>query len=171
MARRILIAAALAVLFGAGFVPAATAHDPGGDIAARDQLIRQQEDLLNTYRCMFSIDTQLVPGGCSDNQTTAPRSTPRPSAAQTVEIVRCYENQGTFSNEAVAEVKITNTTGSTAVYGYIEVGFCDSAGRRVDWSNDLQNVRLAPGQSTTVFVDTYTDAEWNVCRVTEFNWR
>lgn len=30
----------------------------------RDDLIAAQEKLLNTYRCMFNIDTQLVPGGC-----------------------------------------------------------------------------------------------------------
>ena len=35
------------------------------DITVRDQLIADQEALLNTYRCMFSIDTQIVPGGCS----------------------------------------------------------------------------------------------------------
>ena len=34
------------------------------DIEARDKLIADQEALLNTYRCMFSVDTQVVPGGC-----------------------------------------------------------------------------------------------------------
>ena len=44
------------------------------DIALRDQLIFNQESLLNTYRCLFSIDTQVVPGGCtagSPGQTPA----------------------------------------------------------------------------------------------------
>jgi len=35
------------------------------DIAVRDQLIVAQESLLNSYRCLFNIDTQIVPGGCS----------------------------------------------------------------------------------------------------------
>lgn len=34
------------------------------EIAVRDNLIAKQEALLNVYRCMFGIDTQLVPGDC-----------------------------------------------------------------------------------------------------------
>ncbi|MCY3967139.1 MAG: hypothetical protein OXF21_01020 [bacterium] len=34
------------------------------DIQAADQLIANQETLLNTYRCTYSIDTEAVPGGC-----------------------------------------------------------------------------------------------------------
>ena len=37
------------------------------DIAARDALIAQQENLLNEYRCLFNIDTHIVPGGCTNN--------------------------------------------------------------------------------------------------------
>ena len=47
------------------------------DIDVRDRLIASQEALLNTYRCMFDIDTQLVPEGCpAIGQATqpAPRS-------------------------------------------------------------------------------------------------
>ncbi|MXW57249.1 MAG: hypothetical protein F4X68_08690 [Acidimicrobiia bacterium] len=38
------------------------------DVAMRDTLIADQENLLNTYRCMFQIDTHVVPGGCQNNQ-------------------------------------------------------------------------------------------------------
>ncbi|MYL09111.1 MAG: hypothetical protein F4015_06450, partial [Acidimicrobiia bacterium] len=38
------------------------------DIAARDQLISDQEALLNVYRCRFDIDTLIVRGGCVDGQ-------------------------------------------------------------------------------------------------------
>ena len=69
----VLAAAAIAVALG---VSPATAHDPSHDIAVRDQLIRQQEDLLNVYRCMFDIDTQLVPGGCAD-PASAPTAQPQ----------------------------------------------------------------------------------------------
>ncbi|MDE0217405.1 MAG: hypothetical protein OXN79_12640, partial [bacterium] len=53
--------------------PARPANQPSGfegtptaqDVAARDQLIADQETLLNVYRCRFNIDTQLVPTGCA----------------------------------------------------------------------------------------------------------
>ena len=40
------------------------------DIDLRDNLIAEQEALLNVYRCQHSIDTELVPTGCPDSQTT-----------------------------------------------------------------------------------------------------
>ncbi|MYB10410.1 MAG: CAP domain-containing protein [Acidimicrobiia bacterium] len=39
------------------------------DIAVRDNLIADQESLLNTYRCQFDIDTQIVPGRCRTSPT------------------------------------------------------------------------------------------------------
>ena len=47
------------------------------DIELRDHLVANQEALLNVYRCMFDIDTHIVPGGCTDNQ---PGQTPAPPA-------------------------------------------------------------------------------------------
>ncbi|MYG93938.1 MAG: hypothetical protein F4138_02945, partial [Acidimicrobiia bacterium] len=38
------------------------------EIAKRDHLIAAQESLLNTYRCLFSIDVQLVASGCNEGQ-------------------------------------------------------------------------------------------------------
>ena len=40
------------------------------DVVVRDQLIINQESLLNTYRCLFNVDTQIVPGGCPDQTGT-----------------------------------------------------------------------------------------------------
>ncbi len=37
-------------------------------VAVRDNLIAQQESLLNTYRCRFNINTEMVPGGCIDGK-------------------------------------------------------------------------------------------------------
>ncbi|MCQ3811977.1 MAG: hypothetical protein KTV68_15650, partial [Acidimicrobiia bacterium] len=37
-----------------------------------DQLIAEQENLLNTYRCFFNTDTQTVPGGCTNSQPAQP---------------------------------------------------------------------------------------------------
>lgn len=58
---------------------AATAQTTA-DIEARDTLIFEQEALLNTYRCMFDIDTELVPGGCSNGKPARPANTPAPFA-------------------------------------------------------------------------------------------
>ncbi len=70
MRKTIIVAVvALVALFGFG---SATAHDPADDIAVRDELIQAQEDLLNVYRCMFDIDTELVPGGCVDGAPAPP---------------------------------------------------------------------------------------------------
>ena len=64
-------ATAVALLVVLGVVAGlsvASAHDTDGEVASRDALITAQEDLLNTYRCMFSIDMQLVPGGCDPDR-------------------------------------------------------------------------------------------------------
>ena len=55
-------------------VPAEPAAGPGafdgmpsaGDIAVRDHLVADQEALLNAYRCQFNVDTNIVPGGCTE---------------------------------------------------------------------------------------------------------
>ena len=38
------------------------------DVVVRDSLIANQETLLNTYRCLFNVDTEVVPGGCSEGK-------------------------------------------------------------------------------------------------------
>ena len=48
------------------------------DIESRDSLIANQEALLNVYRCMFGVDTEIVPGGCADGKPTLPAAVPRP---------------------------------------------------------------------------------------------
>ena len=49
-----------------------------GDVEVRDRLIADQEALLNTYRCMFSVDVEVVPGGCSNGAPTLPAKDPAP---------------------------------------------------------------------------------------------
>ena len=46
------------------------------DMSKRDTLIANQENLLNTYRCMFSIDLEAVKGGCTNGKPT--RTIPDP---------------------------------------------------------------------------------------------
>ena len=48
------------------------------DVEVRDRLIADQEALLNTYRCMFGVDTQVVPGGCSNGAPALPAEDPAP---------------------------------------------------------------------------------------------
>ncbi|MYH95013.1 MAG: hypothetical protein F4129_00755, partial [Acidimicrobiia bacterium] len=33
-----------------------------GDVEVRDRLIADQENLLNSYRCLFGVDAGVVPG-------------------------------------------------------------------------------------------------------------
>ena len=40
------------------------------DVEVRDRLIVAQEALLNSYRCLFNIDTEIVPGGCTENSAS-----------------------------------------------------------------------------------------------------
>lgn len=45
-------------------------------VVDRDTLIAAQESLLNDYRCLFDVDTQLVPGGCAGPTQPTPGATP-----------------------------------------------------------------------------------------------
>ena len=51
----------------------------GALIAEQQALIAAQESLLNTYRCLFDIDTQLVPNGCPEQARPTPTATPSPT--------------------------------------------------------------------------------------------
>ncbi len=46
------------------------------DVEVRDQLIANQENLLNTYRCLFGVDTNVVPGGCPNPDVISPGPAP-----------------------------------------------------------------------------------------------
>ena len=61
---------------GAGAQPAAEPQPTQEDIEQRDGLIADQESLLNTYRCLFGVDTHVVPGGCVDGQPSGGRTHP-----------------------------------------------------------------------------------------------
>lgn len=51
------------------------------DVVIRDQLIAAQEALLDTYRCLFNIDTEAIPGGCIEKGLAPPRAQPPPFTA------------------------------------------------------------------------------------------
>ena len=67
-------AAVLALL--AGLVAPAASAQTVADVETRDQLIANQENLLNTYRCLFGVDTDVVPGGCPTPDRIEPGPTP-----------------------------------------------------------------------------------------------
>lgn len=48
------------------------------EIERRDRLVVQQELLLNTYRCLFNVDTEIVPDGCRGEQETPEDGVGRP---------------------------------------------------------------------------------------------
>ncbi|WP_419917996.1 hypothetical protein [Candidatus Poriferisocius sp.] len=64
------------VVFGLAPVAAGGGGATVGDVRLRDRLVADQEALLNTYRCMFDIDTHIVDGGCSDGHPTQPPPPP-----------------------------------------------------------------------------------------------
>jgi len=77
-----LVIVAIVVVVGA---PGASAQTVG-DVAVRDQLIANQENLLNAYRCMFGVDTEVVPGGCPNPDTVTPGVSPENPTPQDIEV-------------------------------------------------------------------------------------
>ena len=48
------------------------------DVEVRDRLIADQEALLNVYRCIYDVDTEVVPGGCEEGMPALPAEEPQP---------------------------------------------------------------------------------------------
>ena len=57
-----------------------------GDVEARDQLIANQENLLNAYRCLFGVDTEVVLGGCPNPDTVTPGVSPENPSRLDIEV-------------------------------------------------------------------------------------
>lgn len=78
--RRSASAALVAALAAVVLVPVVAASPVSAqtlaDVEERDRLIAAQENLLNTYRCLFGVDTGVVPGGCPNPDTVAPGPAP-----------------------------------------------------------------------------------------------
>ena len=49
-------------------------------------MIANQENLLNTYRCLFGVDTNVVPGGCDDPDMIVPGATPQNPTQQDLDV-------------------------------------------------------------------------------------
>ena len=71
------LVAALAVVAGSVLVPGSGLSALSvADVVVRDRLIADQENLLNTYRCLFGVDVEVVPGGCPDPVLASPGPAP-----------------------------------------------------------------------------------------------
>lgn len=94
--RYVTLTTAIALIIGlAGSSAGGQDPDERDALIARQQaliteqatLIAAQEALLNEYRCLFDIDTQLVPNGCPEpaqpTPTPTPTGTPTPTATAT----------------------------------------------------------------------------------------
>ena len=72
--RAVAVVVAVCLLFSvlvsapSGAQTAPESQPTAEDVAVRDNLIADQESLLNTYRCLFGVDTNAVPGGCVDGK-------------------------------------------------------------------------------------------------------
>lgn len=80
------VAVTVGLLAGGLASPAGAQADPWqpttiSEIRLRDSLIVNQEALLNVYRCLFDVDTELVPGGCEDGVPRLDPQTPEPFLA------------------------------------------------------------------------------------------
>ena len=82
VARLVRLAVVVGVLaVGLGFVGVSGGSaQTVADIEVRDRLVADQEALLNVYRCMFGVDTEVVPGGCADGAPALPAKGPAPFA-------------------------------------------------------------------------------------------
>ncbi|MYH72097.1 MAG: ABC transporter substrate-binding protein [Acidimicrobiia bacterium] len=47
------------------------------EVEVRDRLVAAQESLLNTYRCLFNVDTEIVPDGCRVDDGEPPEEAER----------------------------------------------------------------------------------------------
>ena len=66
-------------------VPVASAQTVE-DVTQRDQLIANQENLLNTYRCLFGVDVDVVPGQCPNPDPVSPGVAPDSPTQQDIDV-------------------------------------------------------------------------------------
>lgn len=133
-----LLTVAIALVFGMGGSSAGGQAPDERDqliaelrtlIADRDTLIAAQESLLNDYRCLFDIDTQLVPGGCSAPAQPTPVATPEQTASPA-------ELPAGTTEEQWEQLRQCNATGDYRFVNPNGVNFGAYQFRQTSW-NDL----------------------------------
>ncbi len=83
------------------------------DVAVRDELVANQEALLNVYRCLFGVDTQIVPGGCVDGRPAGPVEPERPP--QQVVVVPGPEDRAVLAQQSVGAAGAVVSGGRVSV--------------------------------------------------------
>ena len=97
-----LFAATLGLTLSAG-----AAAQTVSEIEARDQLIADQENLLNAYRCLFNTDIELVSGGCGDPTHIEPGPAPDQPKPQDLELRdQLIANQEALLNDYRCQFKV-----------------------------------------------------------------
>lgn len=76
-----VLAAGLAIAVGSGVSAQSVV-----DVVVRDRLIADQENLLNTYRCLFGVDVEVVPGGCPNPDVVSPGASPQNPTQQDLDM-------------------------------------------------------------------------------------
>ncbi|WP_420431844.1 hypothetical protein [Candidatus Poriferisocius sp.] len=88
------VIALIAVLLG----PVVSAQTQS-DFEVRDQLIADQENLLNTYRCLFGVETDVVPSGCPTPDVIEPGPAPANPTQNDIDVRdRLIQNQEALLN-------------------------------------------------------------------------
>ena len=109
-------------------------------IVDRDTLIAAQEALLNDYRCLFNVDTQLVPNGCPEQtqptSTPTATSTPGPTSTTTPNPLPDPTIPAGTSEEQWEQLRQCNSNGNYQYANPNGVNFGAYEFRRVSW-NDL----------------------------------
>lgn len=83
--RSVALLAAAVALVAVPLSPVASAQTQS-DVEVRDQLIANQENLLNTYRCLFGVDTDVVPGRCPNPDVIVPGAAPANPTQNDIEV-------------------------------------------------------------------------------------
>ena len=143
-----------------------------GQVAERDSLIAAQENLLNTYRCMFGVDTAAVSGGCPDPDRIQPGAAPQNPSQQDIDArdslidaqetllntYRCQHNIDTQLVPGGCDGETAETAETATGFTAISVGGGHSCGIRADqtiacWGLNHDRQSVAPaGQFTAISV-------------------
>lgn len=103
-------------------------------VVDRDTLIAAQEALLNDYRCLFNVDTQLVPNGCP--QPTQPTPTPTATPAPTPTPLPDPTIPAGTTEEQWEQLRQCNANGNYQYANPNGINFGAYEFRRTSW-NDL----------------------------------
>ena len=121
------------------------------EIDSRDQLIADQEALLNVYRCLFNVDTQIVPGGCVDG---------KPSGEQANESTDDSTTDGSATDET-ADDEATVVVTPEVLSPWEELVYGEDPGRLIAFADVVRAYSLGTDSWVVWSCDT-PEGEWEV---------